>query len=204
MNYKNQKGFTLIEMVAVLGIFGIVTSVVMFNHSKFQSDTVLTNMAYEIALSIREAQVYGVSAREAKQSMQSTSENFSKAYGVYIPKANSSQYLLFADLDNNLKYSGTDCGISQASDSCVMPYTLQRNIIIESMYVKNNQSCILADNMSILFKRPNPEPIINTGGNRETFSQLQITVKAPDGAKRYVIVSNNGQISVENNQICPA
>jgi prepilin-type N-terminal cleavage/methylation domain-containing protein len=201
MNYNTQKGFTLIEMVAVLGIFGIVTSVVMFNHSKFQSDTILTNMAYEIALSIREAQIYGVSARNAIPGGVNT---FSRPYGIYIPPVNppTSQYFLFADTTPDLRYSGTDCAFVQGGDICATAYTLQRNILIESIYVKNGENCNLANKMSILFKRPNPEPIVNIDINPLTFSQVQITVKAPDGAKRYVIVANNGQISVENQPIC--
>lgn len=202
MNYNTQKGFTLIEMVAVLGIFTIMTSIVVFNYNKFRSDTILTNMTYEIALSIREAQIYGVSARNAIPGGVNT---FSRPYGIYIPPVNppTSQYFLFADTNPDLQYSGTDCAFVQGGDICTTPYTLQRNVVIEGIHLENGESCPSADKISILFKRPNPEPIVNIDDDDdvETFSRVQITVKAPDDARRYVIVANNGQISVENQPI---
>jgi prepilin-type N-terminal cleavage/methylation domain-containing protein len=205
MKHISQKGFTLVEMVAVLGIFTLMTSIVLFNYTKFRSDTILTNMAYEVALSIREAQVYGVSARGVTVNGDT---DFSRAYGIYFPAINTPQYILFADSNDStpdFKFTGSDC-INDGGDTCVLPYTMQRNIQITALdFVESaNGSCDDTERLSILFKRPNPEPVISKDdedGDR-TISKAQITITAPDGAQRFVVIYNNGQVAVTNDSIC--
>jgi prepilin-type N-terminal cleavage/methylation domain-containing protein len=201
INLKNKKntpkGFSLLEMMAVLGIFGIISSIVMFNYGKFTSETVLTNMAYEIALSIREAQIYGVSVRGGE------SVSFDAPYGIYIPPTtnNLNQYILFKD-DN--EDDNIDTSTCLGSLECVTPYTIQRNIFIESVKLKLGNSggnCPeISDGFSILFKRPNPEPFFS---DNRAISQVEIKLRSRDNtAFRYVIIANNGQISVQNDSIC--
>jgi prepilin-type N-terminal cleavage/methylation domain-containing protein len=205
MKHTIQKGFTIIEMLAVLAIFSILTAIVVFNYAKFRSDTILTNMAYEVALSIREAQIYGVSARS---SVSGNSADFTRAYGIYIPTIPTNAYYLFSDTDpansgtGDKKFTGTDCS-SPSGDTCVTPYTLQQNIKITDVYVCVNGGRTDSNNFSILFKRPNPEPIFSKNGDDPgDFSQIQITLTANDGTtSRYVRVANNGQISVVNNPL---
>jgi prepilin-type N-terminal cleavage/methylation domain-containing protein len=194
MKYSHIKGFTLIEMVVVIGIFGVVSAIVLFNYNQFRSNTILTNMAYEVALSVREAQIYGVSVRGSA----GNSPSFSKPYGIYIPNGETNQYLLFAD-DGDNAYSGTTCE-TPGTDTCVTPYALLGNNKFEEVQVEINNQCeIPAGGLNIIFKRPNPEPFIN-GDSR--ISRAQIKLSSPDGTSRYVLVANNGQISVSNEPIC--
>ncbi len=199
MKHTIQKGFTLIEMVAVLGIFSIVSAIVLFNYDKFRSETILTNMAYEIALSIREAQIYGVSARN---SATTGTPDFTIPYGIYVLK-DSSNYILFSDQSKDSKFTGTNC--IDTGDVCVTPYTLQRNMRITDINTKESSvsACVSIDYASILFKRPNPEPVISDDAVR-TLSYIEIEVSPQGGdSKRYVRIANNGQISVTNETLCP-
>jgi prepilin-type N-terminal cleavage/methylation domain-containing protein len=195
MKYLKQKGFTLLEMVVVLGIFGVLSTIVIFNYGKFRSDTMLVNMAYEVALSVREAQIYGVSAR----SSVSGSQDFDKAYGIHFSGTASNQYLLFFD-DGDSIYNGTSC-TDHGSDICATPYVLQSNITISDVEIQTGigTSCSHPSKLDILFKRPNPEPIINDNSN---IARAQVVLTAPDGANRYVIIYNNGQATVSNESIC--
>lgn len=204
MKHTTQKGFTIIEMLAVLAIFSILTAIVVFNYAKFRSDTILTNMAYEVALSIREAQIYGVSARS---SATGGSADFTRAYGIYIPQIPTNAYYLFSDTDSandttgDGKFSGENCS-SSGGDTCITPYTLQQNIKITEVYV--NSACNDSTAFSILFKRPNPEPVFNHVTEYApitNISMIQITLTADDGTSRYVRVANNGQISVVNDPL---
>lgn len=188
-----QKGFTILEMLAVLAIFGVMTSVVIFNYGKFTSDTILTNMAYEVALTIREAQIYGVSVRNpVTGGIQPTS--FSVPYGVHLD-AGSNIYYLFADKlptgNPNGIFSPVNC---VTSEECVTPYTLQRNVIISDV----RKNCISdGDGLNISFKRPNPEARFDNATNINS-SDIELT--APDGAKIYIVVRSNGQIYVTKTQ----
>lgn len=198
INLKNKKkGFSLLEMMAVLGIFGIISSIVMFNYGKFTSETMLTNMAYEVALSIREAQIYGVSVRNAGEDTPS----FNAPYGIHIPPTgdNLNQYILFKDNDDDGDIDASSC---LGSLECITPYTIQRNIFITSVKTRTGGGCPSRnDGFSILFKRPNPEPFFSVGGNG--VAEVEITLESRDGTtQRYVIIANNGQISVQNEPIC--
>lgn len=200
MIHPTQKGFTLVEMITVLGIFAVMTSIVVFNYNKFRSDTILTNMAYEVALSIREAQIYGVSVRGG-----GTSASFGEAYGIYLP-FNKSQYVLFIDDNDDEQYEGSGDGCETlASDTCVTPYSLQRNVKISN--IKNIINCSSStptegEGVSIVFKRPNPEPVIKGKGLNSEMSQVEITLQSAEGTERYVEVYGNGQIAVLSKSVC--
>jgi prepilin-type N-terminal cleavage/methylation domain-containing protein len=190
MKTNIQKGFTLIELIAVLGIFAILTSVVVFNYSRFRSETILTNMAYEVALSLREAQIYGVSARNAKGI---ATPDFKLPYGILF-KDDSNQYFLFADTNGQTgdgEFTGTDC-INSGGDTCITPYTMQQNIKIDRICTDSE---IDIDSASVLFRRPNPEPIISAG-SAITPSFVQIKLVSQSNSIRYVLVYNNGQVAV--------
>lgn len=189
----SQKGFTMVEMIVVLGIFALVSGTVLFNYSKFRSDTLLVNTAYEVALSIREAQIYGVSVRSQGSS------SFSNAYGIYIPSSlvSSNEYLLFNDTDPDKVFTGISCS---SSAECVSSYKLGGNVTFGNVVNVTNCSPITGG-LSILFKRPNPEPIINNDSTN--ISQVQITLLSEQqDSRRYIRVTNNGQVSVSNQPLC--
>ncbi|MBI2004934.1 prepilin-type N-terminal cleavage/methylation domain-containing protein [Patescibacteria group bacterium] len=54
-------GFTLVELLVVVSIMLIITSTLLLQQRKFNSATLMRTLAYNIALSIRQAQVYGTS-----------------------------------------------------------------------------------------------------------------------------------------------
>src|SRR3989338_9825786 len=88
---KKPKGFTLVELIVVSAIILLITGFVMFQQSKFNSATLMRSLTYSVALSMRQAQVYGTSVREF-------SGAFAPGYGVYIPASGGSAntYYLFS------------------------------------------------------------------------------------------------------------
>lgn len=60
---SSQKGFTLIEFVVIISIFAIMASVALVNFAGFRSNIGLNNLAHDIALTIRQAQVFGWATR---------------------------------------------------------------------------------------------------------------------------------------------
>ncbi len=193
MKKITQQGFTILEMLTVLAIFGVMTAIVVFNYGKFTSDTILTNMAYEVALSIREAQIYGVSVRNPNGALITSS--FSVPYGVYAQRG-TNQYFLFADEtpagNPNGEFDELNC---TTSAECVTPYTLQRGVTIERV----RKNCVEdTDGLNITFKRPNPEARFDNAIN---VASADITLLSGDGLeRRYVVVRNNGQIYVTRDE----
>src|SRR6185369_828665 len=91
---KQEQGFTLVELLISIAIFTMITSVAVFNHAEFNGSVLLTNLAYEIALSVRQAQVYGTTV---KQSSDINTVRFDSGYGVHFNTAAPTTYTLFED-----------------------------------------------------------------------------------------------------------
>ena len=60
-NYN--RGMTYVELIVVLSIFSIMTSVVLFNYGAFQAKVDIKNLASDIALKIVEAQKSALSGK---------------------------------------------------------------------------------------------------------------------------------------------
>uniref|UniRef100_UPI002B1DDAC5 pilus assembly FimT family protein n=1 Tax=Pseudomonas glycinae TaxID=1785145 RepID=UPI002B1DDAC5 len=56
---KGKRGFTLVELLVTVGVFAVVSGLTLANYPKFNSQTAITGLAQQIAIAIREAQVYG-------------------------------------------------------------------------------------------------------------------------------------------------
>lgn len=192
MFYKNKntknysRGVTLIEMMVVLAIFGILLSIVVFNYNKFTDDTVLTNMAYEVALSVREAQLFGTAVKGQ------TSE-FDNPVGLYFTP-NSDSYVLFIDNNNDLEFN--------SSDTTYNTLTLLRKITISGLKISSSCGRSLSRAV-VLFKRPDVEPYVgDNSSDAEKYKKLQIQLITKGGKSKYVIINEVGSIEVKSEPIC--
>lgn len=63
VNKKNaSQGFSLVEFIVILTLFGIMASVVTFDYQEYRSKIERSNFATDIALAFRQMQVYGISS----------------------------------------------------------------------------------------------------------------------------------------------
>ena len=183
------RGFTLIEMVVVLTIFSFIAISLFVKNSEFNSKVILTNLAYEVALSIRQAQVYGLSARE----LTPGSGEFNTPYGVNFNVNSSGNYIFFADIDEDGIYDGQTELLetysfkrgNQAGRFCAT--TVGEQVMCSDL----NQINVL----NITFKRPNPDAIILTDQG-QTYKSARIYVRAPNGEERQISIEDTGQISI--------
>ena len=184
------RGFSLIELLVVTGIFIVITGVVLSNNAQFNNSVLLGNAAYDIALSVRQAQVYGLST-------QSHQGQFQVGYGIHF--ASPTQYLLFADLDseNNKRY---DAGVDQV----VSQFTLGRGHTIKRFCGVTNSavdecsdSVVPIPHLDIGFLRPNPDATI-TSDSPSDYSIARIVIQSVGGETRTVSIQSTGQISVSN------
>ena len=56
-------GFTLIELIVSVAIFVFMTALVVAKYGNFNQSVLMTDLAYDIALTLRTAQTYGVSVQ---------------------------------------------------------------------------------------------------------------------------------------------
>lgn len=128
---KQNKGFTLIELLVTITIFVILTGVVLFSQTGFNNTILLKNLAYDISLTVRQAQNYGVDVNESK-----LISNPFAPFGVYFNLNTSSgsayNFVFFNDVlsgsnsGSNSKYDYAATGkINLCNDSeCIQPAEL--------------------------------------------------------------------------------
>ena len=188
-----ERGFTLIELLAVTAIITIVSAVVLANNNRFGGSVVLQNLTYDIALSIRQSQVYGISVR-------SFNGTFSAAYGMHFQVAQGNAapiYVLFADLDNNGIYN---------SGELVQSTTVGQGYILSKLCVtpvSGVEQC--GTSLDVTFKRPEPDACISLNGSSPMVAghctggmqSARIEVTSPQNQKKNILVEVNGQISVQ-------
>ena len=193
-------GFTLIELLVVLGIFALIMGVALFNQAGLSSNILLTNLAYETALAVREAQTYGIGVRATA----SSTSNFDRGYGAYFDiTAGQNQIVVFGDSDNSNSYN------SASELQSLYQVQNQRGNKISSICYGDVSSCTPVSKLSIMFKRPNPEASFWVIDGSESANQVNgpatIVVSNADNTNcRSIIVEVTGQIRVENkNGVCP-
>lgn len=224
-----RRGFTIVEMMVVVVIFIVITSVVVFRYGDFTSNLLVTNMAYEIALEIRQAQTFSLGARASTRAGVD-GPLFTQPYGVFINLQDGStggdideletkQLIFFVDRDEEGapgygRCNGAD-GTSICTcnnDECISKLTLQRTTKITEVRtsVVNAQTDLCeASNVprsAVTFKRPSPEARIErfqeVNDTGYTFMQIKVE-DANSGIKpAYVLVRQSGQISVSDEDIC--
>ena len=191
INFLKIKGFTLIELLVSVGIFAIMTALLMARYGSFDQGVLLTNLAYDVALTIRTAQSYGLNVKSYTRDLN----NFDAAYGVHFV-ATSTGFIFFADTSLPIDY------IYQITDVTVSSTTIKRNSKVGTLCIGSGPaSCVAAKSIDISFNRPDPNAHINgmplVAGNPTTGTYAEIILMSSDGTIRKVIVRSTGQISVE-------
>ena len=198
-----QTGFSLVELLLVVSIFVIISTVVIASYNKFNSRTLLNSLAYDIALTLREAQVYAFSVLE-ESLIGGGSTGFTAGYGMYFEKAEDSAYIFFADVDENGFYD-KDVGGTFCSNECLEQFTLRGYTVSDvcgKLAGSGDAHCFSystnsIEEMSVTFVRPDPDAYFKSDCTGDTYSEIAIEVSSID-AKRYVKVATTGQISVES------
>jgi hypothetical protein len=196
----------------------VVTSAVLFKQTKFSSDILITNMAYEVALTIKDAAVAGLSSRASSTIL------FKNGYGVHFEPApgggSPSSFIEFFDVSpdvgltqpveddqNGLDhfYSVLDVASRDKVDKVI---SLTQGQTIKQYCAKrasNLWNCGPSAGyvLNIVYVRPNPDAhitmgTIGSGWDRETYSEAKIVVQSGLGDKcRTVSVTISGQVSVD-------
>ena len=172
------------EMLVTVGIFAIISTVVIVRNAQFDNETLLQTLAYDVALSVRQAQQFGVNVRSSGEG-ESGEDVFDGAYGVHF-ETDSATYFAFIDADED--------GTYDEPEELIETYTLGRGATVGSICeVQTKENDCSHKQLDIVFRRPDPDAVINNG------SISQATVELISGRKdgsRVINIESTGSISI--------
>ncbi len=202
------KGFTLVELIVVSAIILLITTFILFQQSKFNSSTLLRSLSYSMALSVRQAQVYGTSVRGFSTTVGGA-VTFGSGYGIQFPAAGAVpyQYYLFADPSTGAGSDGQRQ--SDGSEDVIppSPYSVGKGYSVSRLCVRigqNTPDCSVSS-LTVFFRRPNPEACISTNvapgacaaGATPVYNSAYVEVKSSgNGDTRGIKVADTGQIAI--------
>jgi hypothetical protein len=188
---STSRGFSLIELLVVTGILIAITGLMLANHSRFGGKILLENLAYDMALSMREAQVYGISV------LRFGASTYTAGYGMHFAVSTPTSYTLFGDAIQ------VD-GLFTAGET-VKTYSIDRGYRIEKLCTPAGTdiaSCTSVSVLDVIYRRPEPDAWISANGNSCTVSaanckeSARIGLVSPSGDRSDFVVDINGQVSV--------
>lgn len=179
LSTRASRGFTLVEVLVSLGIFAVLTGVVLSNYRGYNTNALFANASEDIVLALRQAQVYGVGVRKG------TGGSFTTPYGVYFETSNPNQIKIFEDVDSSDTYS--------VGDSDIETIKWPSDIKIETGGLLCNSGSVA--NLAVTFTRPNPDASIYGNGILcATTGKISIT----NGIKNASVeITSAGQISLQ-------
>lgn len=186
-------------MVSV-AIMVVISTIIASNQSTYTSGASLKNVANDLSLSMRQAQVYGISVKE----LTPGSNTFTTGYGMSFdlsaaPVGDDKSFIFFADRDVDGVYSDTwDCPLGGASEC------LDKTVLTSGNYVSDlciidasGENCDGITRLDISFVRPAIEAKIYYNGGSTGVRGARIMLSSPDGKDNSVVIYTTGQISVQ-------
>jgi prepilin-type N-terminal cleavage/methylation domain-containing protein len=188
-------GFTLIELLISAAIITAVTAIVLVRFNSFDGTVLLKSMAYEVATSVREAQIYSVSVVNA---FGGGGQTFRYPYGLhFLSGATSYTFFRFDDDDKDVTPSFT---IGPSSPLRVMTLGNSMEIFRICVVMNGTDDCSIGE-LDISFRRPEFSAIFYTpdltGAELSEVSAAKVYVRSTRNSSNVWIVEVKllGQIS---------
>ncbi len=178
-------GFTIFEMIVVVGIMVIVASLILANYPGFNERLGVRRATEEIASSVRQTQAYGLGVKES-----GTGSGIFPGYGLYFQSASPDSYIFFADRNGNLQYDATGEKVSEIN--------ITGGAQIADLCANQKQAtpgpCGLA-NLTAIYLRPQPQVTLKSGGF--SYADIEIKIRGSRGTTKTIILWLSGQVSIE-------
>lgn len=200
------QGFTIIEMIVVIAIIAVISSLVLFNNTRLNSVILVSNTAYELGLIVRESQVAGLGVKA------DNTQQFLSSHGVHFDIANPSVVTVFTDKNNNGLF---DTSNNEADQEYVINNSRAGTILglctSSSLSPTTSNYCTGSNTQStidIVFTRPNPEAFfkvrsISTASPADYVGAVIINVGFVGDVCRSVIIEKTGAVEINQEHCTP-
>jgi len=178
---EQKKGFTLLELMVVIFIITILTTIYFAGYRSGEKSFRLQRAANKLASDIRRAEELSMSAKDSKDSCAGITAS---AYGIYAASSTPTSYKLYADTVGNDRLYTSDCVIENVS--------LEKGIIIRDINTAPKKT-------SISFQPPDPQIFIKWLLPTDATGSVTITLGLQnDPTKtRKVTVNRSGLIDID-------
>jgi len=184
---RSLAGFGLVELLVSISIITIVMTIIFTRQGAFNTAILLRSQAYDIALTLREAQLSAISA-------EGEAGEFRNPTGVFFERSNPGVYKVFNDNDNP-----TD-GFQSGEPETL--YRLDPRFEISDILV-DGASVGVGGSVSVVYERPNFDAVFFEDGSPTPSGQkveIVVSLKGASPAQtKTVEVTDTGQIAVLNN-----
>lgn len=203
----NHRGFSIVELLVSVAIFAFLTAFLVSKYGNFNQSILLTNLAYDVAITLRNAQNYGINVKSAPDVVNNVnySEEFKLGYGVHFDThtgtpAPNTEMIFYADTNNSFSYN-------PGTDSLLGRYVLRNGSKVSSICTNDTgDSCPTSGtgvdgtvgDLDVVFIRPSPDANFGSNGSSINAKFAQITLQTPNGQTKKVVVRRTGQIGVIN------
>ena len=199
--FKSKRGMTYVELIVVLSIFAIMSTVVLFDYNKFQERVEIKRLANQIALKFVEAQK---SAMAGKIPTNFLFGVYKPSYGLYfnIDNLTNKTFVYFTDLDahedvsNNNQISQNGYDFNNPGSETIQTIQITKGNYIERIDVNGSPVKI---GRSFLFTRPfsNMKCYDSNGSLISNFSSVEITISSPKNDFKAVIkIDSLGRVQI--------
>lgn len=206
------RGFSVVELLVVVAIITVITGVALSSQGSFNKTLIVSNTAYDIALTIRSAETYGLASRATESAVANS------GYGVHFERATNNAFTLFADTYPSASLTAPchpasdlsspaakpgDCAYDADQGEKIISYALGNGITISDFcaYVESwscaNSNGSALSSLDIVFARPNPNPYMTANGSYSSaapVTQACLTLVSPQGGSRSVSIKSTGAI----------
>lgn len=192
---NSSTGFTLIELLVSAAIIVIITSIVVVRFVNFDGTVILRSAAYDVATSLREAQIYSVS-------VMNTDSIFRYPYGVtFSPGGTSYTFFRFNSPDMNISPAyGEDDSVTEDP---IRVMGLPDTIEISDLCVKIGDGSTVCglNRLDVSFRRPEFSALISRsplGGAADGISAALVKLQSSRNPGNVWVVEIKilGQITV--------
>lgn len=184
---KDQKGFTLLEMIAVFSLFAIFSVVVTFRQDGFRSQLTLEQTLSEMSIFIQSVQASAVTASD---------ESVSKRRGVNLKKSASGEVSIVSFADSE---QGT-IGEYEIEDLELEVFTVPEEVsLLRVCLQKETQADVCLGGLfhvDVIFERANNRPGILSGG--ASYDSLRVDLEGKRSTQlKSLFLNQSGVVYVQ-------
>ena len=199
--------------MVTVAIMVAISTMVAGNQKQFGAGATLKNIMNNMSLSLRQAQIYGVSVKEFSSGSYEAYKinSFSAGYGLHFninasPTGDNTAYIFFADKrptpssstnPNGMYGSGIACPIDSASECLDKIVLSQGHTVSDICTTSGGVDDCTPSVLDITFVRPAVEAKIIFNQDGVPRDVACVEVSSAEGKKNSVVVYTTGQISVK-------